>query len=432
VLLRQEKSQRVNARWLFLWCFNVCYWQNIRGKKMKIVADENMPFVEALFGDLPIDEEVEIVRINGRKLSAAMLHDAQVLLVRSVTKVNRALIEHSKDLIFVGSATIGTDHVDTDYLASRNIAFSNAPGCNATGVGEYAFIASLELAQREQIDLKNKVVGIVGAGNTGMAAAKCFNAFGMQVVLCDPFKTQAECEFPLVALDVLMAQVDIISLHVPLTKTGPHKTWYLFDETRLNALKADAWLFNCCRGEVIDNRALIQFKAQRTDVKLVLDVWEGEPNPMPDLVPLADFTTPHIAGYSLEGKARGTFMLYQALSEQLTLPIRHSLEALLPVHFAHQVMLNAHSWPMRLQLSEQGALIKSLEVQSQLLSLARLVYDLRDDDQKFRKHCFEPQGFDLLRKNHTHRREFSALSLASAGGCEVNWLSRLGFSGVGR
>lgn len=409
---------------------------------MKIVADENMPFVEALFADM-FDETVEILRVNGRTLTQAQLIDAQVLLVRSVTQVNKALIKDCKSLTFVGSATIGTDHVDQEYLTERGILFSSAPGCNATGVGEYAFIAALELAEREKVTLKDKVVGIVGAGNTGMAAAKCFQAYGIKVLLCDPFKTQAELNlayppandseiaFELVSLAELMVQADIISLHVPLTKEGEHKTWYLFDHAKLQSLKPDTWLFNCCRGEVIDNRALIEVKRRRADLKLVLDVWEGEPHPMAELVPLTEFATPHVAGYSLEGKARGTYILYQALAKALNLPLRKTLSELLPTHFASELRLNLTHHGVNPQgLSHQGLSSQGLS-QSDLLTLARLVYDLRDDDHLFRKHFAEPSGFDLLRKNHTHRREFSALTLASSGGCEVNWLTRLGFSGVG-
>lgn len=358
---------------------------------MKIIADENMPYVEALFGDLG-----EIEFVNGRNLTAVQVSDADVLLVRSVTQVNAALLDKAQKLKFVGSATIGTDHVDVEYLSQRGIAFTNAPGCNATAVGEFAFIAMLELAQRFAKPLSGKVVGIVGAGNTGTAAAKCLEAYGLKVLLCDPVKAEQGDTRDFVSLDTLIAQADIISLHVPITKEGEHKTWYLFDEARLNQLKPNTWLLNCCRGEVIDNRALIKFKQQRDDVKLVLDVWEGEPNPMPELVALAEFATPHIAGYSLEGKARGTFMLYQKLCDELGVQAKQSLMSLLPPFQFSQIDL-------------QDTL-----TESQLLSLSRLVYDLRDDDVKFRQCFATAAGFDQMRKNHTYRREFSAITLNSA------------------
>lgn len=374
---------------------------------MKILADENMPYVQQLFGDLGTIETV-----NGRELTAEQVSDADVLLVRSVTKVNQALLANNNQLKFVGSATIGTDHVDLDYLVSRGIPFSNAPGCNATAVGEFTFIAMLELAQRFNSPLKGKVVGIVGAGNTGTAVASCLEAYGIEVLLNDPLLEHSGDPRSFVDLDTLIEKCDVISLHVPITKSGEHKTWYLFDEARLNTLAENTWLVNCCRGEVIDNRALIKFKQQRDDVKVVLDVWEGEPNPMAELVPYVEFCTPHIAGYSLEGKARGTHMLYQKLAEVLNIEADKQMGSLLPVLWSEQVNLT--------EISDERA----------LLQLARFVYDLRDDDELFRKQFLNKQGFDHMRKNHTHRREFSALKVGNTGQTDVNWLSNLGFSGV--
>ncbi len=376
---------------------------------MKILVDENMPYVKPLFGDLG-----EIIPVNGRSLTAEQVRDADVLLVRSVTKVNAQLLDTNQKLKFVGSATIGTDHVDLDYLAKRGIPFSNAPGCNATAVGEFAFIAMLELAQRFDSPLKGKVVGIVGAGNTGTATAKCLEAYGIKVLLNDPIKEVQGDPRTFVSLDTIMQAADIISLHVPLTRSGEYKTHHLFDEARLTALKPNTWLLNCCRGDVIDNQALIRVKKQRHDLKLVLDVWEGEPNPLPELVPLAEFATPHIAGYSLEGKARGTFMLYQRLCQLLNISADKNFSQLLPsFHFRTVELANFPS-------------------ESSLLQLVRLVYDLRDDDQLFRKTFLKSNGFDTMRKNHQHRRELRALSLAYDDQSEVDWLSNLGFSGVGR
>lgn len=374
---------------------------------MKILADENMPYVQQLFGDLGAIEFV-----NGRELTSSQAKDADVLLVRSVTKVNQALLASNDKLKFVGSATIGTDHIDLDYLASRNTPFSNAPGCNATAVGEFAFIAMLELAQRFKSPLKGKVVGIVGAGNTGTAVAKCLKAYGIEVLLCDPVLEERGDNRSFVSLSTLIEKCDVVSLHVPITKKGEHKTWYLFDEARLNSLRENTWLLNCCRGEVIDNHALLRFKQQREDVKVVLDVWEGEPNPVPELVPYIEFCTPHIAGYSLEGKARGTFMLYQQLAKVLAIKGDKQMESLLPPLWSEQVAV--------IEIADERA----------LLQLARFVYDLRDDDELFRNNFLNNHGFDHMRKNHKHRREFSALKVGNIGQTDVNWLSNLGFSGV--
>ncbi len=374
---------------------------------MKIIADENMPYVEELFADLG-----EITRVNGRELTAEQVQDADVLLVRSVTKVNQQLLQLNQQLQFIGSATIGLDHFDQDYLCQRGISYTNAPGCNATAVGEYAFIAMLELARRFEQPLKDKTVGIVGAGNTGTALQKCLTAYGVKTLLNDPLLAQSDDSREFVTLDELIERCDVISLHVPLTKETAFPTWYLFDQQRLASLKPNTWLLNCCRGEVIDNRGLLELKQQRDDIKIVLDVWEEEPNPMAELVPWVEIATPHIAGYSLEGKARGTFMLYQALMKQLGLPVNKSIESLLPSLWCHQLT------PV------------SIPTEQALLSLTRLVYDLRDDDEVFRCRFLNPNGFDLMRKKHKHRREFSALKLANSGCSDVDWLLKLGFSGV--
>ena len=376
---------------------------------MKLVVDENMPYVQQLFAHLG-----DIVAVNGRKLDAATVADADVLLVRSVTRVNEALLRDNHQLQFVGSATIGTDHIDMAYLASRNIPFTNAPGCNATSVGEYVFIALLELAAKFGTSLKQRKVGIVGAGNTGSAVAKCLKAYGISTVLCDPPKARNGDSREFASLETLLADCDVITLHVPLTVDGQDATFHLLDETRLRSLRPNTWLINACRGEVIDNHALISVKSERSDLALVMDVWEGEPNPIKALVDMADIATPHIAGYSLEGRARGTLMLYQQLQQMMGMPASKSLDDLLPKRWNPRLLMNA------------------APTEKELLSLCRFIYDLRDDDRQFRKIHQIPGEFDNMRKNHRHRREFSALALENLSGYGVDWLSELGFSGVHR
>ncbi|MCF1429245.1 MAG: 4-phosphoerythronate dehydrogenase [Shewanella sp.] len=374
---------------------------------MNIIADENMPYVAQIFAPLG-----NVTLVNGRQLTAEQLVDADVLLVRSVTKVNAQLMPAGHRLKFIGSATIGTDHLDTAWLEAQGIPFANTPGCNAIAVGEYAFIAMLELAAMTGCVLKNKKVGIVGAGNTGSALARCLAAYGAETLLCDPLLEAAGDSRTFHSLEILLAECDVISLHVPLTRTGEHATWYLLDEDKLSSLKPGAWLLNCCRGEVIDNRALIRVKQQRPDLRVVLDVWEGEPNPMAQLVPLVDIATPHIAGYSLEGRARGTLMLYQAIAKLLGMNDGPALASLLPAADFDRLSFGR-------ELDENA-----------LRHLCRLVYDLRDDDKLFRANFAREGRFDQLRKNHTHRREFSALTLVNAPDFKVNWLSKLGFSGA--
>ena len=375
---------------------------------MKLVVDENMPFVRELFADFG-----EIVALNGRHMSAEQVSDADVLLVRSVTKVNQALLAHNSQLKFVGSATIGTDHIDHAYLAARNVPFASAPGCNATSVGEYVFNALLELAEKYGAELREQTVGIVGAGNTGSAVAHCLNAWGVKVLLCDPPLAAKGDSREFVDIDTLIAQSDAISFHVPITHEGEHATYHLLNAARLGRMKSNAWLINASRGEVVDNHALLA-RLQKAAFPVVLDVWEGEPKPMAELVPLVDIATPHIAGYSLEGKALGTFMLYQRLCELLNTPVTKSLADLLP-----------RAWYQTLSVQQTPN-------QAELLRLCRFVYDLRDDDRQFRKIHQIADGFDNMRKKHRHRREFSALALVNTDGSDVDCLSKLGFAGVVR
>ncbi|RLV59320.1 4-phosphoerythronate dehydrogenase [Parashewanella curva] len=371
---------------------------------MKIIADANMPFAEELFQQFG-----DVHKLDGRSMTADDVKDADILLVRSVTTVNSSLLAANSKLKFVGTATIGTDHIDQDFLKSKNIEFSNAPGCNAIAVGEYAFTTMLELAHKYGEVLKDKTVGIVGAGNTGSALEKCLKAYGVNTLLCDPIKAEQGEPRKFVSLEAVIEGADVISLHVPLTKEGEHKTFHLLDEAKLKQLKHNAWLLNCCRGEVIDNQALTRVKKYREDIKLVLDVWEGEPYPIEALIPTVDFATPHIAGYSVEGKARGTFMLYEKVCQLLSKPVKTSISQLLPEFFISKVQLDANL------------------TQLDLLRLMRLVYDISDDDRSFRQLDFSNKEFDVMRKAHKHRRECSALTISSVEESQ-NWLFELGFS----
>ena len=372
---------------------------------MKIIADENMPFAEQLFQQFG-----NVQLVDGRSLCSEQVKDAEILLVRSVTHVNEKLLKHCSKLKFVGTATIGMDHIDQAYLSARSIPCTNAPGCNAIAVGEFAFIAMLELGQRFAESLKSKTVGIIGAGNTGSALEQCLKAYGVKTLLCDPIKQAQGDSRKFVELETIIEQCNVISLHVPLTRDGEYKTLALFDENKLKQIKPNAWLLNCCRGEVIDNLALLKVKQWRQDLKVVLDVWAGEPMPMSDLIQYIEFATPHIAGYSIEGKARGTFMLYQQVCELLGQQPKTQFNDLMP----------------KFEFSEVS--VDKPITERELLRLARLVYDLRDDDHSFRKLDFADSGFDKMRKSHRHRREFSALKLKSSIQSELNWLSQLGFT----
>jgi len=368
---------------------------------MKIFADENMPLVREFFADIG-----EVTLFNGRSVTASELVEADILLVRSVTRVDALLLAENTRLRFVGTATIGMDHIDQAYLAKRNTAFSSAPGCNAQSVVEYVLSSLWCLAERYQWQLTNKTVGIVGVGNIGSRLASALTALQIPVVLCDPLRAEQDSNFVHTAFSSLCQQADIISFHTPLIKDGLYQTKHLLDSACLAHLKPSCAIINASRGAVIDNAALLA--AQQIQRRpLVLDVWEQEPDILLPLLPYCDIATAHIAGHSVEGKARGTEMLYLRCCQLLGIEPTVTLSQLLPVSAVEKLQISANFGLPDVQ------------------SVARMLYDVQRDDALFRHHI-EGKGFDWLRKSYPARREFSALQLV--GQATPAWLGQLGFN----
>ena len=370
---------------------------------MRILIDENMPVADRLFAGLG-----ELVRLPGRQMTAEQVADADVLLVRSVTRVDAELLARAQRLKFVGTATIGTDHIDQPLLAQRGIAFSSAPGCNKISVGEYVISALLVLAERYQLNLAGMTLGIIGAGNTGSAVAAKAQALGMQVCLCDPPLADAGDSRVFVPYEVAL-QCDFVSFHVPLTQQGAYPTHHLLDEAHIAALPAGQFLLNASRGEVWDNLALLQRQQGAEPLRLVMDVWEHEPDILRELIPYTELATQHIAGYSLEGKIMGTYQLYQAYCQVAGIPCVKAWRDLLPPPVVCQV-----------QVAEE--LTTGL-----IQQLVHLVYDVRRDDARFRLGYQDAASFDWMRKHYPERREWSSLRVQ---GCSDPRLSALGFTVV--
>ena len=290
---------------------------------MRILADENIPLVDAFFA-----EHGDIRRMPGRSINRAVLEQAEVLLVRSVTRVDRELLEGSA-VRFVGTCTIGTDHLDIDYFDEVGIDWASAPGCNARGVVDYVLGSLLALAEGEGVALHDRRYGVIGAGEVGGRLVEVLRSLGWDVRVCDPPRQAREVgEF--VGLDEILEECDVISLHTPLTLEGEHSTFHLLDGARLAQLRPGAWLINAARGAVVDNAALREQLARRPDIQAVLDVWEGEPQVDVELAELCWIATPHIAGYSLDGKLRGTAQIYQALCASKGIEPKVDLAELLP------------------------------------------------------------------------------------------------------
>jgi len=367
---------------------------------MLIVADENIPLLDAFFAGFG-----EIRRVPGRSIDRATVEQADVLLVRSVTNVNRALLEGSK-VRFVGTCTIGTDHLDLEYFNEAGIIWSSAPGCNARGVVDYVLGSLMTLAEIEGVDLTKRTYGVIGAGEVGGRLINVLKGLGWNVKVCDPPRQAAEGG-DYVSLEQIIEQCDVISLHTPLTRSGDGATWHLFDQQRLQQLKPGAWLINAARGPVVDNAALREVLLEREDLQAVLDVWEAEPEVDVALAELCVLATPHIAGYSLDGKQRGTAQIYQAYCEFIGQPANIQLSDLLPVPWLSEVSLHADSDPAWA-----------------LAMLCRGVYDPRHDDADFRRSLVgsvaeQRAAFDVLRKQYPVRREIEGLKVRIEGASPV-------------
>lgn len=290
---------------------------------MKIIADANIPFVQQCFSSIG---EVEVLPAG--KITPSSVRNADVLLVRSVTAVNSELLSASR-VRFVGTATIGFEHVDVEYLRKSNIAFASAPGSNANSVAEYVVAALLSVGNKLQIELEGKSIGIIGVGNCGSRVAQKCTALGMKVFLNDP-PLQRQTNDPKYLPIEQLFSCDFITLHTPLTFEGPDKTFHLAAQKFFESLKTGCRFINTSRGSVVETAALKNVIRSGRLKAVVLDVWENEPNIDTELLQMVDIGTPHIAGYSLDGKIAGMIMIYKAACEHFGLEPKYKIEDFLP------------------------------------------------------------------------------------------------------
>lgn len=378
---------------------------------VKIVADENIPFAAEAFGTLG-----GVTLVHGRAMTAQTVADADILLVRSVTRVDRDLLEGSC-VRFVATATIGTDHIDTDYLDKRGIGFASAPGSNATSVAEYVTAALLVLAKRGGYRLQDKSIGIIGVGNVGSRVAAKAEALGMKVLLNDPplaRKTHYKKYLPLERL----FEADFLTIHTPLSYGGPDPTYQIVNEEFVAAMKPGSVLVNTARGAIAETRALKRALDSDQLGEVVIDVWENEPNPNTGLIERAAIATPHIAGYSLDGKVRGTEMIYAAACSFLGKEPLWKMEDVLP----------APPHP-KLEIDAAGR-----DDEDVLREAILTVCDIEGDDARMRAilalpDAKRPAFFDNLRKTYPVRREFhnTSITLWHAGDALAGKLRALGF-----
>ena len=369
---------------------------------MKIVADANIPYAKDAFGTLG-----DVVLLPGRTITNADVRDADLLLVRSVTPVNAALLEKSA-IRFVGSATIGLDHVDQDNLRERKIAFAYAPGSNANSAAEYLVSALMALGLRHW---SGRTVWIIGLGLIGILVQQKARALGMTVLANDP-PLERSGGTGFVPLEALLAESDIVTCHVPLTREGPDATYHLLNADTFSKMRPGAVVVNTSRGAVVDNRALLGTLRKRRLGGAILDVWENEPDPDPALIEVVTLGTPHIAGYSLDGKVNGTVLLYEAACKFLGLTPAWAP----PVSPERTVVHAADESPDEVPRIVLGA------------------YDIRRDDAALRNIGLLPspqrgEAFDAFRAAYPRRLEFrnTIVRMPSSAGKLGGVLAGLGF-----
>ncbi len=358
----------------------------------------------------------EVRVVPDAAIDAASVRDADALVIRSKTRVDAALLRDSR-LRFVGTATAGTDHLDTALLAEAGIACCAAPGCNADAVAEYVTAALLDLAQRCGEMLAGRTLGVVGVGQVGRRVLRHAAALGMNVLANDPPRHLAEGDPSLLPLDEILPQCDAITLHTPFTVDGPFPTAHLANHAFFERLKPGCLFINASRGEVADSAALLHAIDHGVVRRCALDVFEGEPKPDLRVVAAADLATPHIAGYSYDGRLKGTLMVYQALCHFLETTPLWTPEPLLPTH-------------RHIPLDERGH-----DPEELIRQAVGAAYAIRRDDAEFRAGLAGDDSargthFNRLRKEYPVRHEFPAYTI-SAGALSPNTrsaLAALGFA----
>lgn len=369
---------------------------------MKILADENIPMVKDVFSHLG-----DVTTISGRDIKNEILKDVDVLLVRSITKVNEELLDGTR-VKFVATATIGEDHIDKDYLEKKNIVFSSAPGSNAESVAEYVFTALMVLSKKYNFSLKDKTLGIVGVGNVGSRVKRLADILGVKVLLNDPPKRELTGDNSFIDLDYLLKNSDIVTVHVPLNKTGKYPTYQLINDNFLKTMKHGSILINSSRGKVMDESAIISNRERLTG--LILDVWADEPYVNETLLKITDIATAHIAGYSYDGKVNGTRMIYEACCRFL---------GVLP-----DWKVDISDSSLRIDLTKSNNIVYDAFTQA---------YPILRDDNELRKILEKPtvekgKYFDLVRKNYPVRREFENYTVVcKKAQKESNVLKNIGF-----
>lgn len=341
---------------------------------MKITIDRAIPFIKGVF-----EPYAQVQYLEGSEIGPENIKDSDVLVTRTRTRCNAALLGGSA-VKMIATATIGTDHIDLGWCKSHGIHIQNSAGCNAGGVMNYVLSAIYGVASRKRIDLRGCTAGIIGAGNVGSRVAAALGTLGMKVLLCDPPRAEAEGPRQFCDLDYLLRNSDIVTMHVPLNDG----TRRMANAGFFSKMKLGAFFINAARGEVMDEAALIDSRTKLGAI--IIDTWNGEPDVNRDLLAVTDIATPHIAGYSYQGKMTGTSMAVRAVARFMS--IKELFDFFPKGDGALRDVVK-----LELQGKDQG----------QTASIIQYNYPIFTDDFMFR---IEPEAFERLRENYSYRREF--------------------------
>lgn len=352
---------------------------------MKIVADDKIPFLKGA-----LEKFGEVVYLTGKAISNANLKDADALLVRTRTKCNEELLKGTS-VKFIGTATIGFDHIDIHYCNTNNIKWTNAPGCNSSSVQQYITAALLRISRDHHFNLEEKTLGIVGVGNVGSKVEKAARALGMNIMLNDPPRERREGKKNFVLLGDILYNADIITVHVPLKVVGEDCTFHMFNEKSFKKMRKGTWFINSSRGEVVDT-ASIKKSLTKDKIRSVLDVWENEPDIDTSLMHLAFIATPHIAGYSTDGKANGTAMVVNSLASYFDLPLKNWYPRNIPAPPDTNIVIDCRDK-------------SDIDVISEAVNRTYLI---DHDDIRLR---LSPGDFEKLRGDYPLRREFTCYTV---------------------
>ena len=353
---------------------------------MKIIIDDKIPYIRGAF-----ERVAEVIYLPGNKTTPEVVKDADAIITRTRTICNEKLLAGSS-VKFIATATIGFDHIDTEYCEKAGIQWTNAPGCNAESVNQYIASALFSLSLRNRTELAGKTIGIVGVGQVGSRVAKTCETIGMKVLLNDPPRERVEGPETFTDLKTIQQEADIITFHVPLNMTGEDATFHLANAEFLAGLKKQPLLINSCRGEVFDTEAVKQARKSGLISGLIIDCWENEPDLDLELLNMVDFGTPHIAGYSKDGKANGTMMSVQAVSRFFNLGL--------------------DDWkPPGVEPPENPVICIDGNQRREYSILAEVIlstYDIENDDNELRNNV---ENFEKIRGDYPVRREFDSFQI---------------------